>query len=144
MLWDSTGNLIASTTVPAGLAATLISNFMFQSITPVALLAGATYTVGAEVTLAQGDNWVADPTISSVAPQITYNSREFTFYSGVLVEPTLAGSNSIGYFGGNIEFGNTAVPEPPSIATFATCLVALLLVAWQRKRIAGAKDRAVQ
>ncbi|HWZ32604.1 MAG TPA: DUF4082 domain-containing protein [Bryobacteraceae bacterium] len=133
-LWDSQGNLIASATVPAGLGGTLISNFMFASIAPLQLTAGQTYTVGAEYTVAQGDNWAADPTNFGVAPQITYISREYDTYSGTLIEPTLVGSNSIGYFGGNIEFGS-AVPEPSSIAPLALALLALGY-AWRRRAAA--------
>lgn len=124
-LWDSSGTLIASVSVPAGAAGTLITNFMFASITPVNLIAGDTYTVGAEVTIAQGDNWVADATSFSTASQITYDSREYANYTGTLVDPTLVGSNSIGYFGGNIEFAGTAVPEPASMALVGVALLAL-------------------
>jgi hypothetical protein len=133
-LWDSQGNLLASATVPAGTAGTLITNFMFASISPLQLTAGQTYTVGAEVTVAQGDNWVADPTNFDVAPDITYLSREYDTYSGTLIEPTFAGSNSIGYFGGNIEFAS-AVPEPSSIAPLALVLLALGY-AWRRRAAA--------
>jgi hypothetical protein len=133
-LWDQNGTLIASATVPAGLGGTLISNFLFASITPIALTVGNTYTVGAELTAAQGDSWIADPAGFIVDPQIVYVSREYTTYSGTLVEPTLAGSNTIGYFGGNIEFGSASIPEPSSVFLVGLSLL-VLAFAFRRKLV---------
>src|SRR5215831_13602492 len=114
-LWDSSGNLLASTTVPAGTVAPLLGGlYRMSTISGFALIVGDVYYVGS-VNGIDNDGWLQDPTTLIAAPQITYLSRQFEFSSGGLVFPDLAGSGSTGYFGGNFEFGTSSVPEPGSL-----------------------------
>lgn len=121
-LWDSVGNLLASTTVPAGTVAPLNSFYRMETISGVSLTAGNIYYVGS-VNGIDNDGWLQDPTTLIAAPEITYLSRRFEFSSGGLVFPDLAGSGTTGYFGGNFEFG-TSTPEPTSLLMFGSGILA--------------------
>jgi hypothetical protein len=129
-LWDSSGTLLASTTVPSGTGGSLNAGFRFSSIAPVVLSSGSTYYVGATA-LGEGDLWLEDPLSLTPAPEITYDSRRYTSSSGSLVFPDAAGSGSTGYFGANFEFDSAAVPEP---ATFGILGVGLAALAVLRRR----------
>jgi Domain of unknown function (DUF4082)/PEP-CTERM motif len=132
-LWNSSGTLLASVTVPSGTAGTLNSSFRFAPVTPVDLTAGLIYYVGA-TTQGVSDWWLRDPGTMTTAPEITYDSRRYGLYSGSLVFPDLTGSGTTGYFGGNFEFEPSAVPEP---STFALMIVGgLAFVALRRRRSA--------
>lgn len=48
-LWDTSGDLLTSVTVPAGSAANIEGSFAYQAITPYALTAGTGYIVGSYV-----------------------------------------------------------------------------------------------
>ncbi|HQR07132.1 MAG TPA: DUF4082 domain-containing protein [Gemmatales bacterium] len=131
-LWDSSGNLLASSTVPAGTGATLDSSYRFVTISAVNLSPGSTYYVGAVKVNADQDEWIADPLSFATAPEISYDSRRFQFYSGTLVFPDLAGSNSVGYFGGNFQFA--AVPEPTTWALMGVGASLAGLSAWRMRK----------
>jgi hypothetical protein len=131
-IWDSTGNLLASATVPSGGAGFFDSGYRFVSISPLALNAGSTYYVGAVYFSDDNDAWLYDPVTLVAAPQITYLSRRYESSSGSLVFPDLAGSGTTGYFGANFEFGgSSAVPEPSTIGLLA---VGLGIIFAARKR----------
>ncbi len=135
-LWNSSGTLLASAVVPSGTGATLDSSYRFTSITGVPLTVGQTYFVGATKLTSDGDQWLQDPSTLVAAPQISYVSRQFQFYTGTLVFPGLAGSGTTGYFGGNFQFEVTAVPEPATLAVFGG--IALAGVFGYRRRKATA------
>jgi len=114
-LWDSAGNLLASTFVDNSDPLTS-TYWRFNAITPVTLVAGAIYVVGG-----QGGADYSGITPVNVSPYITYITDLYTFNGGAnapLVEPTLTegytSPNSAAWFGGNLEFGSSAVPEPSS------------------------------
>jgi hypothetical protein len=114
-IWDSGGTMIASATVPAGTAGTLVGEFRYTSITPVTLTAGQQYTAGVYYSAADTDSLhdhTGTPTMSS----------DFTGYVAVFT-----GSNTVGsisrptggatgaeYIGPSFQY---AVPEPASIGT---------------------------
>jgi hypothetical protein len=129
-LWDSSANLLASVTVPAGTAGLLNGGYRFSAITGVPLSVGQVYYVGS-VNGFDNDEWLQDPSSLVAAPEITYLSRGYAVSSGGLVFPELAGSGSTGYFGGNFEFESGAIPEP---GTFALVGVAAIALAALRRR----------
>jgi hypothetical protein len=127
-LWDSSGNLLASTTIQSGTTDPLDAQFRYASITPVELTAG-TYFIGA--VFATSDDPVlfpGSPAGFATAPQITFDIA--TFAGGAtLADPTATFSGGPGFFGSNFEF--TPAPEPASLVVLATGLIALSV---QRKR----------
>lgn len=67
-IWDSTGAMVASVTVPAGTGGTLDGAWRYVSLTPpVVLAAGASYWMGAQVFGSDGDGW-SDSGGSTAAP----------------------------------------------------------------------------
>ncbi|MDQ1309895.1 MAG: hypothetical protein QG601_1165 [Pseudomonadota bacterium] len=123
-LWASNGTLLASTFVGAGTTGILDAGFRFADIAPVALTAGATYYVGATFNGPNDDQWTADPTSLVTAPQISYDSRRYQSGS-TLVFPDLAGSNTTGYWGGNVRLDAVSVPEPASVLLLGLALAGL-------------------
>jgi hypothetical protein len=131
-LWNSAGVLLASTTVGAGSGAALDESYRFSAIAPLDLLAGQTYYVGATKVASDSDPWLFDPLKVAAAPEITYESPRFQFYTGKLVFPDLVGSATTGYFGGNLQFASRAVAEPSVLALVGFGLTGLAL--FRRRR----------
>lgn len=93
-IWDSTGTLVASGTVPAGTAGLLKNGFRYVSITPVTLPPGS-YRAGALFYNGNGnDSFLYN--VSSVTPNplITYGgTRGIQSNDQVLHYPTLTGTD---------------------------------------------------
>lgn len=110
-IWDSSNNLVASTTVQG--TDTLVGHFRWGSIGPVTLAAGS-YTIGGE--------FLGDGTFNSYATGIvthssfTYGTDRQTFGSGLLLPTYSTG----GGYGSNgileVSFSTAGVPEPASWA----------------------------
>ena len=90
-LWDSNGSLIAAVTIPAGTGAPLIDGFRYWSLqTPLSLVAGRTYILGAYYNRESDDRYTLDNGTSSLAtlgpgrsalgqtfPNVVTNTRVF-------------------------------------------------------------------
>jgi hypothetical protein len=113
-LWDSGGNLLASTFVSNSSTQAGSAPWVFASITPVELTAGQTYVVGGQ----GGADYTGTVTSATFAPQISFITDLYTDNAGAnspLVEPTTSEgytSADAGWFGGNIELGVAATPLP--------------------------------
>lgn len=134
-IFDGTGNLLASTTVPAGFAAALDGHYRYVSLTtPLALAAGTLYVVaGVNSGIAdayayghRGDapltGFVTDPAIT-----ITDDAARFVQQGGTTLQfPTDEFKPYTFYGGPNFEI---AVPEPASLTLIASALT----VGWFRR-----------
>ncbi|NOT37521.1 MAG: DUF4082 domain-containing protein [Saprospiraceae bacterium] len=124
-LYTDAGVLLASATVPAGTGATLINNFRYVSIAPVAVTAGSIYRIAALHINATGDlyGYCGGACPTTTAPQVTYLDDRFTS-SSTLVFPT-NNSGRIGYFGGNFLIGQTVVP---TLGQWGLIILGLLII----------------
>lgn len=126
-LFASDGSSLATTTVDSGTTDPLVDQFRYSSITPVELIAGQTYYVGA-LYLTGDDNVFFPGQASNFAtnPGITFDSATFA-YGGTLAAPTAAYSGGPGFFGPN--FLVSAVPEASSLVNTLAAISALALCA---------------
>jgi hypothetical protein len=150
-IFDSGGNLITSTTINAGSAGSLVGDFQFQSITPVTLNGGATYTIAA-TTGGDADAWAygnAYPpdTItlqgltSASSISIGPNAAMFSSSSS-LIDPTTHYSNYTLYAGPNFEIADTTqTPEPASAGLIAAAMAICIPIALRRRWLSAASIR---
>ena len=142
-IFDSSGTLLAVTTVAPGITDPLIGAFRYAPITPINLVAGQTYTIGGTTDSfsnpAGYDFWasnviglVADPSITLPADAGRYNLQG----DNTLVDPQTDGGTNL-YAGPNFLIGSgpSPVPEPGSLALLLTG--ALPLALFRRRRTAG-------
>jgi len=119
-LYDSSGNLLASATV--ALSDPLVNGYLFQSITPVSLTAGQTYTLDAFI----GNNPWAYGAAPITSSNVTFKNTDYLYGSG-LAFPTSTVGSPTAYYGPNFEIGtgNTdPVPEPSSFGPLVTVALA--------------------
>ena len=115
-LWDASGNLLASTIVPAG-GGTLDNYFMFVPINGVVLDPG-NYVVGARMEDEAYNPYSGTVPSVTTPPEITYLNGLY-IKSGGLDFPTELSNG--GYFGGDFQF--EPVPEPSQIEFGALMLI---------------------
>lgn len=122
-LWDAAGNLLASVTIQPG--SNLISGFRYEAITPVALIVGQTYVLGAfyDALNTTADGYVTGATTATFDPGITFLGprRDPDGPQTGLIFPSVASAGN-GRFGPNMLF---AIPEP---AVYALLGMGLTLV----------------
>lgn len=122
-LYDSDGDLLASATVT--LSDPLVGNYLFQTVTPVMLIAGNEYTVD---TFVRGNAWAYGTSAPIQAADITYEHEDY-LYAGSLQFPTntsgAPGGPSGTFYGPNIEYFAVAAPEPSTLLLLGVGLVLL-------------------
>lgn len=133
-LWNPSGVLIASATIPAGVAAPLVDGFRIVDIPDVALPIGDGYVVGGLFVAPTLDNLAFGLTGIVTAPGITYVDGLY-INNGIasLTLPTT--SLGSGFPGGSLLVDTIAVPEPGTLALLGAGF-ACLLGARCRRRVA--------
>jgi hypothetical protein len=122
-LWNSAGNLLASTTVDLTGTPVGIAPWVFSPIAPVALTPGQTYYVGFF-----GDAYYATQVKPiSTDPHINYLHAATSNFGSSFSFPSINPGRYIdhAYFGGNIQLSSPATPEPSAWAMMLTGLAAL-------------------
>jgi hypothetical protein len=133
-LWDSTGGQLLSVNVPAGTIGTLDGYFRYATATPVVLLGGHNYMIGAAYGegVPQLDSVINYPPFGSVTGFTTPSAITFVRDlqqnippgTSTALFPTFSASVQPSYFGPNFEFieGAAAVPEPSTIVLVGSAL----------------------
>lgn len=114
-IWNGSGAVLATATVPTGTTAGEINQYLYVTLaTPVTLPAG-TYTIGGYITNYSDAALYGLSTITG-ATGITYGASREAGGTAMPVGDNINLSNS--YFGPNFQFTN-AVPEPSAWAVVA-------------------------
>lgn len=138
-LWNADGSvLLASTTIQAGTASALIGGFRFESIAPVALVAGREYVLGAFFPSGAVEDYNYDATGQDLlkvtfANGITYQRARFLNSSTFGFPTGIDAPGNLGSFGPNLSI--SAVPEPTGAALWGLGAVGLAAIGrWRRGR----------
>ncbi len=103
-IWNNSGTLLTSTTIPSGTSATLNAGYRYVSITPVVLSAGQTYVVGAFYPVGSGDKFIYNSSQTYASPITFGQSRQTALFGSPpssLSFPGLHASLDQGLFGPN-------------------------------------------
>jgi hypothetical protein len=142
-MFDSGGTLLSQVTVPAGITATLVGGYRYESVTPITLTAGSMYFIGAyfgpvidRCGTACGDASLVFGS-ETYAPGITFllsNQTRAIIGAGPLNFPGLDAEIPEGFFGPNFLIGMpdaTPTPEPASLACASLGVATLLIGAFR-------------
>jgi Domain of unknown function (DUF4082) len=131
-LWDSSGNLLASTTVP--LNGTVVGDFRYELISsPLTLAADTTYYLGAFYASGAMDMTPLEDTGATTDPDIILGDGAFSTASTLTFPDFTSSGFDEGFFGPNATYLQTA-PEPPVYAIVSIMGGLLGFFCWRRKR----------
>jgi len=136
-LWNSSGVLLASTSVVSGTTDPLTNQFRYADITATTLTAGQTYTVGA-LYVDDKDPLLFPGSVTGFATNaaITFDQNAYVVGSN-LTNPTSTSGGGPSYFGPNFLFsGVQPVPEPSTLAVGLLGGLGMIGYAWRRRKAA--------
>jgi hypothetical protein len=119
-IWTDSGTLLASLTVPAGTAGTLVDNYLYADlITPISLTTGDFYRIADSPTSGLNAYMFSGVSVTDSAA-VGFDQGYEATSNNSLTFPTTSGGSSA-FFGPNFQY----VPEPTSFALvalgFAAC-----------------------
>lgn len=134
-IWDTSGNLLVSATVPAGNSAPLIGDFRYAASTPFTAVPGTDYVVGAFLSTGtasslgtgQGGSGTVDPNVVIIEDRYSNFNSAFSFPD---TTDNIAGGAWLG-----ANFTDTAlvpVSEPELLALLSFGLLGLGLICRRR------------
>ena len=134
-LYDSLGNLLASATVST--SGPVVDGYVFQSITPLGLTAGNTYTIDA---FTGNNDWEYSSTAQNASSDVTFGLHDYD-YTNTLAFPTATGLLAAGgpagtYYGPNFEIGG-GTPEPAEWLIMSMGIAAIGVALRLRRRSAA-------
>lgn len=122
-LWNSSGDLIVSTTVDA--TGDFIDGFYYESVAATAITAGEQYTLGALYTATDSDSYVSGATLdlmhisNTVAVFPSEGSLGFVF-------PANESAGNPGRLGPNAIFTTEVIPEPGTFGLLALACLGMM------------------
>jgi hypothetical protein len=131
-IWDSKGTLIAEATVASGTGESKVDQFRYHAITPVTLVAGETYNIGA-VWNSNLDPMLfpGDATGFATDAQIDFVQNAYTA-GGTLADPTSTAGTDPSYFGPNFDIA--PVPEPATLTLLGIGIAGMAGYAWRKRK----------
>ena len=107
-IWDDTQTLLADATV--GPSSPVVSGFRYQTITPIVLMPGTTYTIGAVYTSTDDDAYISGASGLTTATEVVWMNAVYPSGGSLgFAYPTMdSAASSQGRFGPNFLF--TVVP----------------------------------
>jgi Domain of unknown function (DUF4082)/PEP-CTERM motif len=137
-VWDATGDLLLSATVPSGTDGTLDNDFRFVSVSSFTLTAGTDYVIGAYLADGSASSLGTDQGgAGSVDPNVIIIEDSYTNSSSLSFPNASDGHSGGAWLGANFETGAAGVPEPASWALMI-CGFGLAGAALRHRRIATA------
>lgn len=110
-IWDGSQALITSVTVDAG--GTVVGDWIYASITPVIIVPGETYTIGALYFPADDDWYISSASSCTTEPDVTWINAVYPTAGEMgFVYPGLdSAPSSVGRFGPNFIFTETSLDQ---------------------------------
>jgi|SRR5208282_5850809 len=129
-IWDSSGSLVASVTLPAS-PSLVLDSIVYEDITPVVLNANSTYSIGFYNTgqmIMGGGTFTPGSDITIDYPQISFYASGLSFPNQVL-----SVYGNVPWLGANALYDIVSVPEPSTARLVA--VLGSLMGAWFLRRI---------
>ena len=120
-IWDPSGALLTSATVPAGTAAPFDGQFRTVAVAPITLVPGNGYIVGGENFATSTDRLASNVPAQTVVPTLRYIDATFSTIGSGFVRPATLSAATNGFYGPSF-----SVPEPAAAAVLflgSSCLL---------------------
>jgi hypothetical protein len=121
-IWDPSGTLLTSTTIPAGTGAPFDGQFRTVAVAPITLLPGNGYIVGGENFAASTDRIASNVTSQTLFPTLRYIDATFSPIGSGFVRPATFSAATTGFYGPSF-----SVPEPATAAVLLLGSIGLLM-----------------